>query len=107
VAVDLEKDKKRFKSLDRFEQLCLVAHWHKMADLVVLDVSSALEKYKTPGGKVDLIGQMYGDVLGPDFAPDIGLRLEWYKKRKSAECEKKSGLPLTRIRFSRPSNSYS
>jgi len=89
VTVDLKKDIARFPALTELEQLYLVARYHKLANLVIIDVADNLEKYNSDAGKVDLIGQLYSDSVGPDFPPDIGMRFEWYKKRKVREFEKK------------------
>jgi very-short-patch-repair endonuclease len=88
-AVELEKDKVRFKSLSPFEQLYLRARWHKLTNLL-LDLHTVLEKYDSERGKLDLIGQLYGDTLGltTDLAPDVAGRLDWYKQRIAREFEK-------------------
>jgi very-short-patch-repair endonuclease len=88
-AVELEKDKTRFKSASALEQLYLCAKWRKVANLVI-DVPTAIEKYDSSDrAKRDLIGQMYSDIVGPDFAPNIDLRLDWIKRRVARELEKK------------------
>lgn len=89
IAEEMERDCVRLNSLDLFEQLCLRAKWDKQLDLI-LNSSTAMEKYETPRGKLDLIAQKFGDQIGlpaQSLAADVEQRLQWYKQRVASVFE--------------------
>jgi very-short-patch-repair endonuclease len=93
---DLEKDKAKLASLDPFEQLVVRARWEKLVDLLT-GLSEVLNKYNSERGKLDLVGQLYGEQLGLlNIPPDVGQRLEWFKRRAATEFERKIKSAITK-----------
>lgn len=89
IVDEMERDVVRVDTLDIFEQVYLRAKWLKTIDLI-LGTTTAMEKYETPAGKLDLIAQKFGDQLGMpahSLAADIERRLTWYKQRVAATFE--------------------
>jgi len=83
VVDEMERDCSRLDALDLLDQLYLRAKWEKQIDLI-LSARSAMERYETPLGNLDLIAQIFGDQLGlpaQTLAMDIDQRLAWYKQR--------------------------
>lgn len=87
---EINEDLSKLSDLKLWDQLVLRAKWMKQVDLLFA-CHSAIEKYKTPEGELELIAQAFGDQLGlpaQSLPSNIEARLEWYKRRIASQYER-------------------
>jgi very-short-patch-repair endonuclease len=85
-----DQDIAGLEELDFFDQLALRAKWSKETDLLCATLT-AMQKYDSEAGKIELIMQVFGDQLGlpaESIPADIEQRIDWYKKRLAVEYER-------------------